>query len=178
MVKRNVALLPQPFVCSVCEDGSNISFQNICMCLPNCAAWHSNHTAVRHSNHTAVRHSSHTVVQSLTPRQNQNYRLCHSTYVIRRMRMLIVTSVILFARCAMLCSNALRVRLSVRIVVDLDSHRGTLIVRRASCGDWTGPPSMTDGGHVAISCSSELPNPQESQTSNSSQKFIAVLYWH
>jgi hypothetical protein len=109
------------------------------------------------------------------PSQNQNYRLCHSTYVIRRMRVLIVTSVIVFACCAVSCSNALHVCLSVRIVVGLDSHRGTLIVRWASCGDWTGPPSMTDGGHVAISCSSELPNLWESQTSNSSQKFIYCI---
>jgi hypothetical protein len=77
---------------------------------------------------------THTLVRT------RNIAICLSTYVTRRMRMLIVTSVIVFTRYAMSCSNAFHVHLSVRFGIDLDSHRGTFIVQRASCGDWTGPP--------------------------------------
>ena len=119
-----------------------------------------------------VTFQSHCSPISHPPVRTRTIAVCHSTYVFRRMRKLIVTSVIVFTRWAMPSSNAFHVRLSVRIGIDLDSHRGTLLVRRASCGDWTGPPLVTDGSHVAISCSLELPNAWESQISTSSQKCI------
>jgi hypothetical protein len=89
------------------------------------------------------------------------------------MLMLIVDFVIVFTSSVVLCSNVLHVRLSVRIGADLDSQRGTHVVRRASRGDWTGPPWMTDGGHVDISRSPEMPNQWKSQI----HRFVTEMHY-
>jgi hypothetical protein len=59
--------------------------------------------------------------------------------------------------CYIIRTRGSHVCLSVRHALDLDSHQGPLVVRRASCGDWTGAPRVTDGRHVATSCPLNCP---------------------